>query len=128
LILRRSPPLHVLLIVWNVSMWNWSQTNNFSTIGRNIINWAWCTPTHQRAFQWYEEHNKRCHGLGDLIMTNKLHLFHMQFEYDFNVVSLNQEPIWKKKKKALELLQGYTKKINFTTISQGRDTKRNCNV
>jgi hypothetical protein len=27
LILRRSPPLHVLLIVWNVSMWNWSKTN-----------------------------------------------------------------------------------------------------
>jgi hypothetical protein len=27
LILRRSPPLHGLLIVWNVSMWNWSKPN-----------------------------------------------------------------------------------------------------
>ncbi len=27
-ILRRSPPLHgLLLIVWNVSIWNWSKTN-----------------------------------------------------------------------------------------------------
>jgi hypothetical protein len=28
-------------------------------------------PYSSRAFQWYQEHGKRHHGLGDLNMTNK---------------------------------------------------------
>ncbi len=26
-----------------------------------------CTPYSLRAFQWYQEHGKGCHGLGDLL-------------------------------------------------------------
>ncbi len=58
-------------------------------------------------------------------MTNKLHLFHMEFEYHFNVVSLNQEPIWRKK--VLQVLQGCTIDEfahNFTR--KGHEKKLQC--
>jgi hypothetical protein len=30
-----------------------------------------CSPYSSRAFQWYQERNRRCHGLGDLKGTTK---------------------------------------------------------
>ncbi len=46
--------------------------NNFSTLAWNIMKPTQCTLYSFMTFQPYHEHNKRCCGLGDFNVTNKI--------------------------------------------------------